>query len=73
MGLSFQKRQSGAGKPAAFGSANPITDKNYTTGDFTSYRGVATAIVQSGYETGLCTLTVSSEGLKEKSVDLKIK
>ena len=63
----------GAGKLAAFGSANPITDENYTAGDFTSYRGVATAIVQSGYEAGLCTLTVSGEGFEEKSVELKIK
>ncbi|WP_186290816.1 hypothetical protein [[Ruminococcus] torques] len=63
----------GAGKPAAFGSANPITDENYTTGDFISYRGVATAIIQSGYEAGLCTLTVSGEGFEEKSVELKIK
>lgn len=63
----------GAGKLAAFGSANPITDENYTAGDFTSYRGVATAIVQSGYEAGLCTLTVSGERFEEKSVELKIK
>ena len=63
----------GAGKLAAFGSANPITKENYTTGDFTSYRGVATAIVQSGYEAGVCTLTVSGEGFEAKSVGLEIK
>ena len=62
-----------AGKLAAFGSANPITEENYTTGDFTSYRGVATAIVQSGYEAGLCTLTISGEGFEAKSVELEIK
>lgn len=47
---------------SAFGSSNPITDENYTTGSFTSYRGTAMAIIRSGYRAGSCTLTVSADG-----------
>ena len=50
----------GAGKPAAFGSANPITDENYTTGDFISYRGVATAIIQNCPNAALSIFSCSS-------------
>lgn len=38
----------GSGSLDAFGSSNPITDENYTTGDFTTYQGRAMAIVRSG-------------------------
>lgn len=57
---------------AAFGSANPITDENYTSGNFTSYRGRAMAILRSGYTNGACTLTVSADGLEAASVTFKI-
>ena len=60
----------GAGILSAFGSANPITDENYTAGSFTSFRGTAMAIIRSGYETGACTLSISGEGLETVSVTL---
>ena len=56
----------------AFGSSNPITAENYTTGSFTSYRGAATAIIRSGYQTGSCTLTVSANGLDDVTATLLV-
>ncbi len=58
---------------SAFGSSNPITAENYTTGSFTSYRGAATAIIRSGYQAGSCTLTVSADGLDDATVTLLVK
>ncbi len=63
----------GEGSLAAFGSANPITDENYTTGSFAAYRGRATAIIRSGYTGGTCTLTVSGKGLESVSATINIK
>lgn len=63
----------GVGTLAAFGSANPITDENYTTGTFTSFRGTATAIIRSGYQAGSCILTVSAEGLNDTTVEIQMK
>ena len=63
----------GAGKLDAFGSSNPITEENYTAGEFTSYQGRATAIIRSGYETGSCTLTVSADGFETVKTVIEIK
>lgn len=57
---------------SAFGSANPVTDENYTSGNFTSYRGKAMAIIRSGYDSGECTLTVSTEALGDTTITLTI-
>ena len=62
----------GAARLLGFGSANPITDENYTRGEFTSYRGAALAVLRSGYETGVAVLRVSAEGLGEAQVELKV-
>lgn len=56
---------SGPGKLLAFGSARPVTTENYTKGEFTSYLGRCQAIIRTGYDPGIITLTVSSEGLGE--------
>lgn len=58
---------------SGFGSANPITDENYTIGRFTSYHGRAMAIVRSGYECGEAKLTVSAEGLESASIIFTVK
>lgn len=62
----------GAAVLAGFGSANPITDENYTTGTFTSYEGRAMAVIRSGYTQGEASLTVSAEGMADVSVTLTI-
>jgi beta-galactosidase len=61
---------SGAAELIGFGSANPITDENYTSGVFSTYHGRAMAIVRSGYEAGEAVLKVSSEDLE--TVNVKI-
>jgi beta-galactosidase len=63
----------GAAHLAAFGSANPVTDENYTAGSFTSYRGRATAVIRSNYSSGSCTLTISGEGLEPASISITTK
>ena len=61
--LSLNASVSGSGELLGFGSANPITAENYTTGRFTTYQGRALAIIRSGYVPGEITLTVKAEGL----------
>lgn len=56
---------SGAATLAAFGNGRPITEENYTTGEFTSYEGRYQAIVRAGYEMGEAKLKVVVEGLGE--------
>jgi beta-galactosidase len=56
---------SGAATLAAFGNGRPVTEENYTAGEFTSYLGRFLAIVRAGYEEGEAVLKVSAEGLGE--------
>ena len=55
-----------------FGSANPITDENYTKGCFTSYHGAALAVLRAGTQAGEVRLTVKSEALGEASVVIPV-
>ena len=59
---------SGAASLAGFGSANPITDENYTSGHFTSYRGRALAVLKACEENGKAELTISAEGLEDVKI-----
>ena len=61
---------SGAADLTAFGSANPITEENYTEGRFTSWRGRVQAILRAGEEAGEAVLTISADGLD--SVSLRV-
>jgi beta-galactosidase len=62
----------GAGTLAAFGNGRPVTEENYTTGEFTSWLGRFLAVVRSGYETGEAVLRVSIEGLGSTETGIKI-
>ena len=44
---------------SAFGTARPITEEIYTDSETLSYRGLAMAVIRSGYESGEVTLTVT--------------
>ncbi len=57
---------------AGFGSANPITTENYTSGEFTTYRGRAMAVIRSGYESGSTELTVSADGFESVRIVLDL-
>lgn len=50
---------------AGFGSANPITEDDYTDDETITYKGRALAILRSGYEPGKFRLTITGEGLGE--------
>ena len=58
---------------AGFGSDNPVTEDNYTSGNCISYQGKAMAILRSGYESGEVTLTVSAEGLSSAEWKISVK
>ncbi|MBQ8798081.1 MAG: DUF4982 domain-containing protein [Lachnospiraceae bacterium] len=60
----------GCGALAGFGSANPVTDEDYTDEVTVSYRGRAMAVIRSGYEGGAVTVTVSAEGFTPVQVEL---
>ena len=63
----------GAAVLLGFGSGNPITDENYSKGQFTSYLGKALAVLRAGYEAGEVKLTVSAESLGQAEICLKVK
>ena len=58
----------GTAELAGFGSANPITDEDYTDDKAVSYRGTAMAVVRAGYEVGEVTLTVSCDGMTAQTM-----
>ena len=62
----------GAAELVGFGSGNPITEDNYTKGVCKAYRGKACAILRSGYEEGQATLTIRGDGVREKTVTVRI-
>ena len=63
----------GCGVLAGFGSANPVTDEDYTDEVTVSYRGRAMAIIRSGYESGTVRVEVSAEGMATVKVELSVK
>lgn len=63
----------GAAILAGFGSANPITEENYASGDFSTYHGRALAVLRSGYEPGEAVLTVSCDGFADASLTLPVR
>ncbi len=63
----------GAAWLAGFGSANPVTAENYTSGSFTTYRGRACGILRSGYEAGEAVFTVKSEALGSASLRVEVR
>ena len=57
---------------AGFGSANPVTDEDYTNASTVSYRGRAQAIIRSGYESGNVNVEVSAEGMASVQLALSV-
>lgn len=55
---------------AGFGSANPVTDEDYTEASTVSYRGRAMAILRSGYESGSVNVKVLAENMEPVSGEL---
>ena len=70
--LLLSAKAEGAAELLGFGSGNPITDENYTAGKYTTWNGLALAVLRSGYDAGEAKLTVSAEGLGETTVSLHV-
>ena len=64
---------SGEAELLGFGSGKPVTDENYTKGQFTSYQGKALAVLRAGCEAGEARLTVSADGLGKAEICLQVK
>lgn len=62
-GVSIKATVIGAGTLAALGNANPITEERYTDDVTETYKGHATAIIRSTYESGKITLTIEAREL----------
>lgn len=56
---------SGAARLQGFGSAAPVTEENYRSGEFTSCHGTALAVIRAGYEPGEAIVRARSCGLRE--------
>ena len=63
----------GGAQLIAFGSAASVTDENYTSGTFTSFRGRLLAVLRAGKTAGKATLIVSAEGLSAASVEITLR
>ena len=70
--VKLSARVSGAAQLMGFGSGNPVTDENYTSGEITSYRGMALAVLRAGYEAGVATLSVSAGDLGTATLELPV-
>ena len=57
---------------AGFGSSNPITEDNYTSGKCVSYHGRATAVIRAGYEKCSAVLKVTADGLAGAQCSIEI-
>lgn len=62
----------GAASLAAFGSARPQTEENYTVGRTITYQGRALAVLRAGYEPGEARFIVRAEGVAEAVLRLQI-
>ena len=63
---------SGAGRLAGFGSANPITEEDYTDSETVSYRGRALLIMRAGYESGTCSVEICANGFEPVKAEFRI-
>lgn len=70
--VPLQAEVDGCAVLAGFGSANPVTDEDYTDDCTVSYRGRAMAIIRSGYESGSVNVKVAAEGMEPVQVELQI-
>lgn len=62
--VALRANVSGAGRLAGFGSANPITEEDYTDSETVSYRGRALLIIRAGYESGTCSVEICANGFE---------
>ena len=62
----------GAAELLGFGSGNPITDENYSKGQFTTWQGRALAVLRAGYTSGEVRLRVAAPGLEAAEITVPL-
>ena len=70
--IKLEAKVNGAAVLTGFGTGRTITDENYTDTSTVSYKGHASAVLRSGYESGEVVLTITAEGLEEVSVNITV-
>lgn len=70
--VKTKARVEGAAILAGFGTGRPITEENYTKGEFTSFKGKLLAVVRSSYTSGKAILTVEGDNLESAVLELDI-
>lgn len=70
--VALRANVSGAGRLAGFGSANPITEEDYTDSETVSYRGRALLILRAGYESGTCSVEICANGFEPVKAEFRI-
>ena len=70
--ISLKAEANGNAELVGFGSANPITEEDYTDDNCMTYKGRAMAILRSGYEKGEVRLSVSADKLNLEEIKLEI-
>ena len=70
--VSITASISGKAKLSGLGTGNPKTEENYTDNITTTYKGMAMAVVRSGYEKGEATLTIESQDFLKKEIKITL-
>ena len=70
--VALRANVSGAGRLAGFGSANPITEEDYTDSETVSYHGQALLIMRAGYESGTCSVEICANGFEPVKAEFRI-
>ncbi|MBE5859397.1 MAG: glycoside hydrolase family 2 protein [Butyrivibrio sp.] len=70
--IELNAEVTGSAVLAGFGSANPITEDNYTDCETISFKGRAMAILRSGYEKGTVSIKITAKeiGSAEESFEV---
>lgn len=63
----------GAGTLQGFGSADPDTKNHYSETTWNTYDGYVLAVIRAGVEPGMITVKLSSEGCREKEIEIEVK
>jgi beta-galactosidase len=70
--VSITASISGKAKLSGLGTGNPKTEENYTDNITTTYKGMAMAVLRSGYEKGEATLTIESQDFLKKEIKITL-
>ena len=70
-GIPLTAQIAGPAELMGFGSANPVTDEDYTDRETVTWHGRALAILRPDREAGEVRLTVTGKGMPESAATLR--